>query len=127
MPMPSRQRLKWLTLAYAAALVLLIVAADRGALAVSWLAAVPAGDKICHFLLMGFLSYLTNAALGGRRLRWWRLSVLKGSFLVGALVLIEEISQIWITHRAFELADLAADLAGITTSDLLIRWQRSSR
>ena len=88
---------------------------------------MPASDKICHFLLMGFLSYLTNAALDARRFRWRRLSVLRGSVLIGALVLVEEVSQIWIAHRAFELADLAADLAGISTSELLIRWQRSSR
>lgn len=118
--------MKWLTLAYATTLVVLIAVANRGALPTSWLAAVPLSDKIGHFVLMGLLSYLTNAALGGRRLRWRRLSVLQGSALVAALVLTEEISQLWIPHRAFELADLAADLAGISTADLLIRLQRSS-
>ncbi len=124
MSTPSRKRLKWLTLAYAATLVLLIAVADRGALAISWLAGVPAFDKIGHFALMGFLSYLTNAALDGRQLRCWRFRVLKGSALVTALVLVEEVSQLWIAHRAFELADLAADVAGISAADLLIRLQR---
>ncbi len=123
----SRKRLKWLTLAYAAALILLIAVADRGALAISWLAGVPAFDKIGHFALMGLLSYLANTALEGSRLRWWRFSVLKGSALVAALVIAEEVSQLWIAHRAFELADLAADAIGISAADLLIRLQRSRR
>ncbi len=119
MPEPCH-RLKRLTLAYASALVLLIVAADRGVLAVSWLAGLPYSDKVGHFLLIGFLSYLANVALGGRRLRWRRLSVLKGSVLVAALVAGEEISQLWISNWAFEFADLAADLAGIWVFGLFL-------
>ncbi len=109
----NARRLRWLTLAYASTLILLIATADRGALVISWLAAVPAADKIGHFVLMGLLSYLVNTALGGARWHWRRLSVLKGSAVVAALVTIEEISQLWIAYRAFDLADLAADLAGI--------------
>ncbi len=109
----TRGQLKWLTLAYASTLVLLIVVADRGSLAISYLASLPAVDKIGHFLLMGFLSYLANAALGVRRLRWKRVSVLAGSLVVAILVTAEELSQLWMTHRSFETADLAADLAGI--------------
>ena len=112
-------RLKWLSLAYISALILLIAAANRGALAISYLAALPAGDKIGHFLLMGLLSYLANTTLGGSRLRWKRCSILKGSILVTAFVVLEEISQLWMTHRAFELADLAADAAGIWVFGLL--------
>ena len=106
-------QLKWLTVAYASTLVLLVVAADRGALAVSHLAMLPAADKIGHFLLMGFFSYLTNTALDGQCVRWKRISVLKGSALVSVFVTAEELSQLWMTHRSFELADLAADAAGI--------------
>ncbi len=107
------RRLKWLTLAYASTLILLVAAANRGILMTSYLAALPAGDKIGHFLLMGLLSYLTNTAFSGARLHWRRLTVLKGNILVAAFVLLEEVSQLWIAHRAFELADLAADAAGI--------------
>ena len=109
----AHRHLKWLTLAYASTLMLLVAVADRGALAVSYLSMLPAADKIGHFLLMGFLSYLTNTALGGQRLCWKPLSVLKGSALVGVFVTAEELSQLWMTHRSFELADLAADAAGI--------------
>ena len=120
----SQPRLKRLTLAYAAALVLLVAAADRGLLATSWLAGVPAGDKVGHFLLIGSLAYLANVALDGRRLRWRRVSVPRGSALVAAAVLAEEISQLWIAHRAFELADLAADAAGIWVAGLIARRPR---
>ena len=109
----ARGHLKWLTLAYASALVLLVIVADRGSLMISYLASLPAFDKIAHFLLMGFLSYLANTALGCRRLRSGRASVLMGSLLVGVVVTAEEVSQLWMIHRAFDLADLAADLAGI--------------
>ena len=113
MSQPARSHLKGLTLAYASTLVLLVAVADRGALAVSYLSRLPAADKLAHFLLMGLLSFLCNSALGGRRLRWKRLSVLRGSALVGVFVAAEEVSQLWMTHRSFELADLAADAAGI--------------
>ncbi len=122
----AHRRLKWLTLAYASALLLLVVAADRGSLVTSYLAALPAADKIGHFLLMGVLSYLANGALGGRRLRWHRLSVLQGSLLVAGFVAVEELSQLWMAHRSFELADLAADAAGIWIFGRLASRPRSS-
>ena len=109
----SRGRLKQLTWAYAAALILLVVTADRGALNISWLAGVPNYDKICHFVFFGLLSYLANATLACARWQWWRLSVLKGSALVMVVAVVEELSQLWIAHRAFDPADLTADLAGI--------------
>ncbi len=124
------RRLKWLTLAYASAVVLLIAAADRGVLVVSWLAALPAGDKIGHFVLIGLLSYLANVALApqgavpSRRCRR-SLSAFRGSLLIGALVVAEEVSQLWIANRAFELADLAADAAGIWFFGMLSVRQRN--
>ena len=113
MSRPPRGHLRWLTLAYASTLMLLVAAADRGTLKVSYLTVLPAADKIGHFLLMGLMSYLINSALGGQRLSWRRLSVLKGSAFLSLLVAAEELSQLWLTHRNFELADLAADAAGI--------------
>ena len=123
MSVPAR-RLRWLTLVYASTLILLIVAANRGALAISWLAGIPANDKIGHFVLMGLLSYLVNSAFGGAQWRWRRLSVLKGSVLVTTLVAIEEVSQLWIVHRAFDPADFAADVAGIWVFGLLAARRR---
>ncbi len=109
----DHRRLGRLVPFYVAALVLLVATADGGALDVSFLARVPAADKVGHFVLMGLLSYLLNAALGCRRFCWRRLSLLQGSALTGMIVAIEELSQLWLVHRSFELADLAADLTGI--------------
>lgn len=107
------RRLRVLAWLYPAALIALIVAADRGSLQLHFIARLPAADKIGHFVFIGLLSYLVNLLCGNARLRWGRLAVLRGSLLVGTLVTLEEISQLWLPHRSFELADLLADLAGI--------------
>ena len=124
MDITPRRRLRFLTLLYGLTLIIIIVAADRGilvtrALAIQVLAALPAGDKIGHFVLMGLMSYLLNACLGGHQIRWQRYALLTGSAVVGALVTVEELSQLWMTHRSFDLADLAADFAGIWTFNRL--------
>lgn len=107
------RRFRRLAVLYAASLGGLIAAADRGSLDFSWLVRLPAADKVGHFVLIGLLSYLANLECGNARLRWGRMTLLKGSLLVGAFVAVEEISQLWLPHRSFELADLLADLAGI--------------
>jgi len=106
-------RLRLLTLLYGLTLISLIVVAGRGSLVTSYLAGLPAGDKIGHFVLMGLMAYLLNSSFGGQEFRWRRIVVLKGSLWIGILVVLEEFSQIWIAHRSFEPADLAADFAGI--------------
>ena len=103
-----------LTLLYLLAILALIFAADHGTLAVPpAVAAVPAADKAGHFLLFGLLSYLLNVSLGARRLRLGRVRVLAGSLALAVAVTVEELSQIWIANRSFDLADLLADVAGV--------------
>ena len=120
----SSSRLRVLTLLYGLTLILLVVVADRGSLVTSYLAGLPAGDKVGHFVLMGLMAYLLNSSLGGKEVRWRRVAVLKGSLLVAILVVLEEFSQIWIAHRSFEPADLAADFAGIW---FFSRWAAGRR
>lgn len=74
---------------------------------------LPYGDKIGHFLLMGMFSLVVNLILKARSVRVWKLSYLFGSLIVLAIVTIEEFSQIFIRGRSFDVADLAADWAGI--------------
>ncbi len=109
----AESRLERLTFLYALALIALVVAAGHGSLAMPALAALPAYDKIGHFLLFGLLSYLVNLRLGAARLRLGRGRVLAGSLALGVVVVAEELSQIWIAQRNFEIADLLADAAGI--------------
>ena len=73
----------------------------------------PFGDKISHFLLMGMFSFVVNLALGAKTVRIWKLSYLLGSLIVLAIVTVEEVSQIFVRGRTFDVFDLLADTAGI--------------
>ncbi len=74
---------------------------------------IPYGDKISHFILMGLLSFAVNLLFQGGQFRWGRLQLLKGSLIVAIVVTLEEISQLFIQYRTFDLVDLAFDYAGI--------------
>lgn len=74
---------------------------------------LPYGDKISHFLLMGFFSFLVNLALKAKTIRLWRINLLLGTLIVLAVVTIEEFSQKFIRGRSFDPVDLVADFAGI--------------
>jgi VanZ family protein len=74
---------------------------------------MPYGDKIGHFLLMGFFSLMLNLALKARTFRVWRINFLLGTLIVLVVVFIEECSQIFIRGRSFDYRDLIADFAGI--------------
>lgn len=108
--------MKWiLTSAYAAVIVLIICLADRKetAFVFNWIRANPGMDKVCHFLLIGGFAFVANYALGCRELRIGRASLLVGSLVVGVLTVAEEISQVFIPSRTFDLVDLACDILGI--------------
>jgi hypothetical protein len=88
----------------------------------------PLGDKISHFLLMGTMSALANLAARGRRVRCGPLAFGLGTLIVAAIVLAEEISQIWIPGRTFDLFDLAADFLGIACGEFIAtRYSRVRR
>ncbi len=74
---------------------------------------IPYGDKIAHFLLMGFLSFAVNLALNVKTFRLWRINFLFGSLITLTVVTLEEISQIFVRGRSFDYRDLIADSAGI--------------
>lgn len=79
---------------------------------------IPYGDKLGHVLLMGTLCLLLNLALGCRRLD----RLLLGSVIVAVFVLCEEISQIFIQSRTFDLMDLMADAIGILIAGWVALW-----
>jgi VanZ family protein len=74
---------------------------------------LPYGDKIAHFLLMGFFSFLLNLALKARTIKVWKINFLLGTLIVLVVVFIEEFSQKFIRGRSFDYTDLIADFAGI--------------
>jgi len=74
---------------------------------------IPSGDKIGHFLLMGMFSLVVNLALSIKTVRIRKLNYLLGSLIVLAIVTVEEVSQIFVQGRSFDVGDLLADGAGI--------------
>lgn len=74
---------------------------------------LPFGDKLGHFFLMGFFSFLVNLLLRARCFQVWKVRCLIGSVLVLTVVTLEEFSQLFISSRSFDVADLLFDLAGI--------------
>lgn len=86
-----------------------------------WLRQVPMGDKVCHFGFMFTLSLLSNLVLRCRAVAVHRSTVLLGTIIVAIVVVGEEISQIWIPGRTFDLLDLTADFLGIACGELAAR------
>ena len=74
---------------------------------------VPGGDKYGHFLLMGLLSFLLNTSLRCRELDVRATHLLLGSAIVSMAVTLEEVSQIFMQYRSFDLVDLFFDYLGI--------------
>ena len=97
-----------------ALLLLLIVAAANlglGPALFGFIYAIPYADTAGHFILMGLLSLLISLGFGADRVQFLRL--LKTSLFLGALVTLEEITQLFLVNRTFSLVDLTADYAGI--------------
>src|SRR5580704_8427099 len=82
---------------------------------------LPLGDKASHFALMGTLSALANLAFDWRVSSRSRFAPGVGTMVVTLAVVAEEISQIWIPVRTFDVYDLAADFLGIACGALAAR------
>ena len=78
-----------------------------------FIGAYPGSDKAGHFVLIGGMAFMLNLSLGLRSVRLLGWGWLLGGVLVAIVCTIEEISQIWIPGRTFDLLDLAGDYAGI--------------
>jgi VanZ family protein len=93
----------------------IVVLANRGVLYdyLPFIQNIPLLDKAGHFCLMGGVAFFVNLALRGQRLQVLGRDCFLGSLLVFACVLLEELSQIFIATRNFDLVDLLADGLGI--------------
>ena len=80
-------------------------------------------DKVGHFILVGILAWLFNSAfrLGQLNLRGLRIFI--GTIVVVTAVTFEEVAQLWIYTRRFELIDLLAGYLGIATAEIVLRRQ----
>ena len=108
-------RIKILTVIYIFILAGIIFLANRKGTRylLGFVKNIPYGDKIGHLVLMGVFSFLVNLMLGARSFQIWKIRYLWGSLIVFVIVTLEEISQIFIRGRSFDLTDLAADYLGI--------------
>ncbi|WP_041549555.1 VanZ family protein [Chamaesiphon minutus] len=79
---------------------------------------LPFGDKCGHLVLIATLTFLLNYALNGRKVKIGRLKILLGGTIVAVAMTVEEISQIWMPLRTFDLIDLSANYLGITLAGL---------
>ena len=79
---------------------------------------LPWGDKMGHIVLFGALTFVVNLALRCRTIRLGRFAVPIGTLLVSAVVVIEELSQGFLSNRTPDVADLAADAIGIVLATL---------
>ena len=116
---PTKRASGWARWGFTGAWLLFISAvvfcADRDWLtpAFRFITAHPGSDKVGHFVLIGGMAFLLNLSLDLREVRWLGRGWLLGGVLVGAVCTLEEISQIWMSSRTFDLLDLAGDYAGI--------------
>lgn len=81
----------------------------------------PGGDKVGHFILLGISSFFANQLLHPRH-----FLVFGKVFFVGTLILLlaitaEEISQIFIANRTFDVIDLSFSYLGIIAGDIAVR------
>ncbi len=107
--------MKLITIIYVCFILFIIALADQGKL--GYIAVivyeVPYTDKLGHFILMGLLAFLINLSLKCSTISIWNSNFLKGSIIIISLVTLEEISQLFVETRTFDLMDLVADYLGI--------------
>ena len=101
-----------------------MLAADLGAAGslLSAVHAMPGGDKIAHFLLVGILSLLVNLTLRSASFRVGPVRLQYGTIALLTLSIIEESSQRWLASRQFSLGDMAANCAGIVVFGYVAAW-----
>lgn len=103
----------WLSISFSLFLIGVILLANNGSELIFRLVRFPMADKVGHFCLFGFLAFLINKALGCRTTNLFGNFVLVGSLWVISLVALEELSQLFINTRQFDVTDFMYDGVGI--------------
>ena len=117
---------------YILVLTAIVIGADIGFLnPVSiWLHRVPFGDKLCHFVFVGMLSFLLSASFSVH-LKQKRKRFVVFSTIITLVVLtsLEEMSQTMLVYRSFSRLDMLANISGTCLFGSLallfpIRWKK---
>jgi len=97
-------------------IIWIIVEADRGANNIFFdiVRMVPYGDKIGHALVFGLLTFLAIIAFNNKRIKVFKCRVQLGALLVFGFALLEELTQIFLPNRTFDLVDICFDIVGIS-------------
>jgi polysaccharide biosynthesis protein VpsQ len=116
--------IKWLTGVFILVLILIVVIANLGLglIYFPFIYNVPGLDKVGHFFLTGMLSFLVNHLLKAKKVQLFSLDFLSGSLIVFLVVSLEELSQLFLTYRAFSWLDLIFDIGGILLGGRLAVW-----
>ncbi len=83
---------------------------------------IPYGDKVGHFLLFGFFSFVLNFAFKLNSFKIGRMPIFIGSTICIAFAFVEEFTQLFIVSRTFDLIDLAVGLIGIIVFNILTHY-----
>jgi len=101
----------------------IIYAANHGTLPffIRRLYMFPGGDKVGHFVLLGIASFFANQLLYPRHFLVFGKVFFVGSLIVFVAITAEEISQMFISNRTFDLVDLSCSYLGIIAGDVMVR------
>lgn len=97
----------------------------RGSIFFDLVESIPYGDKAGHLGLFGFLTLVSILSLKFRTFRLGSYSVYLGAAFVFVFAVGEEITQVFVPYRTFDLVDVAADLLGILLAVALASFLRS--
>jgi polysaccharide biosynthesis protein VpsQ len=84
----------------------------------SFIHSIPYGDKLGHVGLMGMLCLLCNLAFTPRRFCFLPSFISRVTFILFALITLEELSQAFIATRSCDLFDWLADLTGLALGQI---------
>ncbi|MFT4667279.1 MAG: hypothetical protein ACI8YQ_003752 [Polaribacter sp.] len=79
-------------------------------------------DKVGHFFLIGLAALVLNFLLQAKRVKVFKMPFLLGSIIVAVLVTIEELRQVPLTDRSFEMLDMFYNFAGIFVFGRVGAW-----
>ena len=101
----------------------IVYAADHGTLPffIRRLYMFPGGDKLGHFVLLAIASFFANQLLYPRHILVFGKVFFVGSLIVLVAITAEEISQMFLANRTFDLIDLSCSYLGIIAGDVVVR------
>ncbi|SFV71448.1 hypothetical protein MNB_SV-13-1412 [hydrothermal vent metagenome] len=85
---------------------------------------IPHGDKLMHGLLFGLMAWALNYGLDFKSIAIKKPISIKlqlGAIFVLIFATLEELSQLFIASRTFDVGDLVADVVGVVLFSLIRR------